>query len=29
VMDFVRYKNVEADTEMRKTIAKGDEQRDG
>lgn len=28
VMDFVRYKNVEADTEMRKSLAKGEEPRE-
>jgi uncharacterized protein YqfA (UPF0365 family) len=25
VMDFVRYKNIESDTEMRNSIAKGEE----
>jgi uncharacterized protein YqfA (UPF0365 family) len=29
VMDFVRYKNVEADTEMRKSLAKGGEAQEG
>jgi uncharacterized protein YqfA (UPF0365 family) len=28
VMDFVRYRNIEADTEMRKTLAKGEEPRE-
>ena len=26
VMDFVRYKNVESDTAMRRSIAKGEEE---
>ena len=29
VMDFVRYKNIESDTEMRSSIAKGDEKKPG
>jgi uncharacterized protein YqfA (UPF0365 family) len=29
VMDFVRYKNVESDTAMRRSIAKGEEESTG